>query len=118
MSLTYPVQAAALYEALRHDPYFAALESWVEQGPARDAMLAYYDFSMLEAKRFGRLYLGGTAAHGVSVWLAPLNREQAEQKRLLREAFLTERFGARVLGRYQAVMAAKLNAERLPVSEI
>jgi GNAT superfamily N-acetyltransferase len=105
MSLNYPDHATALYEALRPDPYFAALESWVEHGSARDAMIAYYDFSMREAREYGRLHLPGETQYGVSIWLTPLDDERALEKKRRREAFLAERFGDTVLDRYRDIVS-------------
>lgn len=114
MSLLFPHHAEALYQALQPDPYFAALESWVERGYARQSMLAYYDFSMREARTFGRLYLPEETHHGVSVWVTPLTDRQAAEKKHQRQEFLIERFGDSVLDRYQTIMAAMdANAERL-----
>ncbi len=113
MALTYPQHAEALYQALKPDPYFAALESWVGNGSAHETMLAYYEFSMLEAREFGRLYLP-VGEHGVSVWLRPLSSARAEEKKRKREAFLRERFGDGVLERYQQIMRLMdANAEPL-----
>ena len=114
MALIYPRQAEALYQALKPDPYFAALESWVTTGSAREAMLAYYDFSMLEAREFGTLYLPAAGEHGVSVWLQPLPAERSLQKKEQREAFLAARLGDGVLDRYRQIMLAMdANAEPL-----
>ena len=104
MSLTYPLHAEALYEALRPDPYFAALERWADCSPGRQAMLAYYDFSMREAAAYGRLFLPEGQASGVSVWLLPQTSERAAQKKTVRENFLLEHFGDRALARYRAVI--------------
>lgn len=101
----YPEQAEALYQALKPDPYFTALESWAEAEDSREAMLDYYELSMREAAAYGRLYLPESDAYGVSVWLTPLTADRAAEKKANRERFLLERFGARALARYQAVMA-------------
>ena len=118
MSLLFPHHAEALYQALQPDPYFAALESWVEKGSAREAMLAYYDFSMREARTFGRLYLPEDTHHGVSVWLTPLTDRQAAEKKRQRQEFLVEHLGDSVLDRYQTIMARMdANAEPLIASD-
>ncbi len=114
MTLHYPRHAEALYQALKPDPYFAALESWVSTGSARDAMLAYYDFSMLEAAAYGRLYLPEGTDHGVSVWLPPLSAQRTAEKKQRRAAFIVERFGEVVLERYRQIMhQMDANAEPL-----
>ena len=117
MVLTYPRHAEALYQALQPDPYFAALESWVAAGSPRDAMLAYYDFSILEAREFGRLFVPQAEqdeAYGVSVWLRPLSAARAKEKKRIRETFIVSCFSAEVLERYQRIMATMdANAEAL-----
>ena len=95
----YPEQAEALYQALKPDPYFTALESWAEAEDSREAMLDYYELSMREAAAYGRLYLPESDAYGVSVWLTPLTADRAAEKKANRERFLLERFGARALAR-------------------
>lgn len=116
MPLTFPRHAEALYQALQPDPYFAALESWVPVGSPRETMLAYYDFSMLEARTFGQLYLPPGKDYGVSVWLKPLSAEQAAEKKRQRETFLLDRFGEPVLQRYQQIMAG-MTANAQPLVE-
>ncbi len=77
-------------------------------------MLAYYDFSMQEAREFGRLYLPEGTGHGVSVWLKPLSRDLAVEKTRKRESFLSQWFGESVLLRYRKIMARMTaNAEPL-----
>ena len=77
-------------------------------------MLAYYDFSMQEADRFGRLYLPADSEFGVSVWLTPLSAERARDKAATREEFLRDRFGLPLLDRYRRIMAnMSANAEGL-----
>jgi predicted N-acetyltransferase YhbS len=116
LALTYPESAEALYQALKPDPYFATLERWVAAGSAREAMLAYYDFSMLEALEFGTLHLPEDQAYGVSVWLQPLSAERAKEKKQQREAFLVTRFGGQVLERYQQIMTL-MDANAAPLVE-
>jgi GNAT superfamily N-acetyltransferase len=116
LALTYPEFAEALYQALKPDPYFATLERWVAAGSARQAMLAYYDFSMLEALEFGTLFLPEDQAYGVSVWLQPLSAERAKAKKQRREAFIVARFGEQVLERYQQIMAL-MDANAAPLIE-
>jgi GNAT superfamily N-acetyltransferase len=110
----YPAHAEALYEALKPDPYFAALESWAATASPREAMLDYYDLSLREAAAYGRLYLPEADAYGVSLWLTPVSPERAREKKARRERFLLHRFGERALGRYQDVMKRmSANAEPL-----
>lgn len=114
MPLEFLRQAEALYQALQPDPYFAALESWVTVGSPRQAMLAYYDFSMREARTYGYLFLPAGTEHGVSIWLKPLTEALAEGKRRLREQFIAEQIDAEALDRYRQIMALMTgNAEPL-----
>lgn len=76
-------------------------------------MLAYYDFSMLEARLFGRIHLP-EADYGVSLWLQPLTVERAAEKKRRRESFLLEAFGEGVLEKYRQIMIhMDANAEPL-----
>lgn len=86
--LTYAEYAAALYDALLDDPFYRTLaDAYPDHEGTRDAMLRYYDLSIREGAKWGRI---GEAegVRGVSVWSIPLSAPAAEQKKRAKDAGL------------------------------
>lgn len=69
----------ALFLSLRDDPFYAMLEARaMAPNGSREAMLRYYDYSLLEAEDFGKLLAVETA--GAAAWSVPLSPDHAAQK--------------------------------------
>ena len=101
----------ALYEALRNDPFYLTLErSCREPGRARDAMLRYYDLSVKEAERWGRV---GRAkgVMGLSVWSVPLSQEEAQQRAAEKAAGMERAMGRDCAALYQDVSRSMEQSE-------
>ena len=93
--------AQSLYQALRNDPFYRCLENSIENESGRqDAMLAYYQLSMQDAARWGRLTLSEDGSHGAAVWALPLDAEAAEQRHAERGAALKVALGAQASETY------------------
>ncbi len=107
--LTYPEYAAALFDALRPDPFYRTLEeAYPDPAGARDAMLRYYDLSIREGAEWGRLGEPQNGAYGVSVWSVPLTPEEARRKQAAKEKGLVAAMGeacARTFAKIEAAMA-------------
>ena len=75
----FPTLADALYQALRDDPFYAALEAlFPDPGKARAAMRAYYQVSLKDAANWGHVSLPpDEQTYGASIWAVPLEKEQA-----------------------------------------
>jgi GNAT superfamily N-acetyltransferase len=94
-SLKYPELAQALYLALKPDPYFKYIKSCISEEPdiAKRGMLAYMDYSILEAQEFAEVFIPSDVKYGVSIWSKPLNSELQTRKRQLKDEFLHDYLG-------------------------
>jgi GNAT superfamily N-acetyltransferase len=115
---TYRRYSQALYEALREDPFYAALESRApDPATSRDAMLAYYDYSILEAETYGRLVLPHGGTFGVSVWSVPLDTALARQKSRHKHEVIGREMGEACLRAYAGMCDFMAGAAEPLVSE-
>jgi len=96
--------AEALYDALVEDAFYITMEQQLgEQGEAREAMLRYLDYSMVEARDYGTLYFPEAHRHGVAVWSQPLAAERETQKKRAKIEFLRRQIGADSAVRYERI---------------
>ena len=98
MSVVFPSLDAACEStvaALEHDPFYRTIsEQFAHQGARRRAALAeYFDYSIRQGSRLGRVVHPDEAHVGVAVWLLPQSPAVAERERLQKHTFLL-----RVLG--------------------
>ncbi len=92
-SFRYRRYAKALYSALKDDPFYATMEekaSILED--SRASMLRYLDFSMVEAKEYGELFIP-EHEYGVAIWSKPLSAEREAIRRFEKTQFLTAHLG-------------------------
>jgi ribosomal protein S18 acetylase RimI-like enzyme len=100
----YREYAEALYDALVEDAFYITMEQQLgEEGEAREAMLRYLDYSMVEARDCGTLYFPETHRHGVAVWSHPLAPEREAQKKRAKLDFLRRQMGANCAARYERI---------------
>ena len=86
--------AAALYEALKPDPFYAALEGQVtDPARARAAMLDYYLYSLEEAAADDMLLTPPDGDYGASIWSRPKVPDAQSAKSAAKLAFLEEKMG-------------------------
>ena len=71
--LRFPDAAATLYDALRGDPFYDTLEAAADPGRAREAMLGYLDYSLVESDTHGIASFYPTDyGMGAAAWRVPL----------------------------------------------
>ena len=100
----YREYAEALYHALVEDAFYITMEQQLGgEGEAREAMLRYLDYSMVEARDYGTLYFPETHRHGVAVWSQPLAPEREAQKKRAKLDFLRRQMGADCAIRYEGI---------------
>ncbi len=110
--LEYQAGAEALYEALKDDPFYKALEAQVPKGRnARSAMLAYYDLSIRDGAVWGRISMPADGSYGVSVWSLPLSDTGAQQRRADKQAALLVALGPAALQLFNDIEASMAGHE-------
>lgn len=99
---TYVSNAQALYEALTEDAFYIAMEkAAADDGQnAKEAMTAYMDYSMIEAREFGELTLPEKEGIGAAIWSKPIEPERERLKAEKKKKFLYEYMGPRSLEVY------------------
>jgi GNAT superfamily N-acetyltransferase len=103
---TYREIAEALQAALRDDPFFSTMERSVSQdiNEAKEAMIRYMDYSMVEARKYGELYLPEGKHYGASIWSKPLDEKLARQKSIEKKTFIQEHMREGSLKTYSAIV--------------
>ena len=97
--------AEALYAALVEDGFYRTMEASVEnQLKAREAMLKYLDYSMVEAEKYGELFIPTEHDFGVSVWSKPMPDQLSSQCSAEKKNFLLNELGEPSLTTYQSIV--------------
>ena len=101
----YRDYAAVLRKAFFGDPFFDTLSSGFPLNSDVDELLMQYlDYSLVEAKRYGEIYLTSNQALGASVWIKPQSPELASKQKNEKVAFLRSRLGENTLDIYNAIV--------------
>lgn len=103
---SYRLPAEALYLALTEDAFYLTLEKSVTDGSAREAMLRYMDYSMIEAAQYGKLLITSDNESGAAIWSHPLPKDIDEQKCREKREFIGRYMGSSSLNCYEAMVAA------------
>ena len=104
MSRDRDALSRVLFAALRDDPFYRRLE----QACTADAMLRYYNVSIREAERWGRLGAPEKGDWGASIWAVPLALADLSRKKAEKHAALQTALGpdaAACFARIEAGMA-------------
>ena len=101
----YRQYAKALHSALTEDAFYVTMKASVGSGEsAKEAMLKYMEFSMLEAEKSGELYIPDDHEYGVSIWSKPISNDLERQKRQEKKNFLRDEMGKKSLDTYNAIV--------------
>lgn len=101
--LVFPQLAEALVLALKEDGFYQAMEASVEDADKKNAaMLAYMDYSIIEAKEYGRCFIP-EQHYGVSIWSCPLSENKQAQKNEQKKHFIQQNMGEKSLNAYQSM---------------
>jgi len=87
---------AALIDALRYDPFYVRITEEFADNEARrrQALAHYFDYSMNEGARTGRLVVWPDQAVGAAVWLLPVETSVYEAAAKAKAEFLVAALGA------------------------
>jgi GNAT superfamily N-acetyltransferase len=101
-----PETLKALVDSLRFDPFYVAIsESFGDdEVRRREALAAYFDYSMSEGKRRGRLVVWPDPSVGAAVWLLPGAGSVSGADSSAKATFLTEVLGARGTENYHRIV--------------
>ena len=107
--VSYPFEyrelAEILHSSLIADAFYIALEKSVdvESVDPKEGMLRYMDYSMVEARRHGVLYVPDGERFGVSVWSIPQDASTAIKAKAEKYEFILRHLGRGSLDTYVAV---------------
>jgi GNAT superfamily N-acetyltransferase len=103
----YPAAARVLHLALAEDAFYRTLESATsaDAGTAREAMIRYLDYSMIEAEEHGQLCFPADRSTGAAVWSKPLDPAMQKSLSAQKKAFISEHMGDRCCKVYEAITA-------------
>ncbi len=97
--------AEALYYALKEDAFYIAMEDSIEnRNSSKEAMLRYMEFSMLEAGKYGELYIPEDHSYGVSIWAKPISEELMARRNNDKKLFLLKTMGEKCLNTYNTIV--------------
>lgn len=102
---SYRILAETLYEALTEDAFYITMEKSVVNGSAREAMIRYMDYSMIEAERYGALLISADQQSGAAIWSRPQERQIEEEKQQNKRDFIKHHMGRSSLESYDAMVA-------------
>lgn len=101
----YQEISKALYEALKDDPFYIALEkSILDREHAEHKMLMYFDYSIYESQRYGEVFIPEGNVFGASLWSKPLADNVETEKLAEKKAFLLHALGENSLDTYDKIV--------------
>ena len=97
---------AALVDSLRYDPFYVAitLEFAGNEQRIRQALGSYFDYSMSEGARMGRLVVWPDESIGAAVWLLPAEKSVYAADVEAKAEFLAEMLGAPGADAYRRIV--------------
>jgi ribosomal protein S18 acetylase RimI-like enzyme len=105
-TLLDPACAAAV-SALQHDPFYASIiaQFAADDVRRRSALAAYFDYSIRQGARIGRVVHLEEADIGVAVWLLPQSDDVQERERSGKRAYLRRVLGEGGCEGYERIVA-------------
>jgi GNAT superfamily N-acetyltransferase len=91
-----PATVAALVDSLRYDSFYLRItdEFADNEEHRRQALARYFDYSMSEGARMGRLIVWPDASVGAAAWLLPAETSVYDAEAKTKAEFLAEALGA------------------------
>jgi GNAT superfamily N-acetyltransferase len=101
-----PATVAALTDSLRYDPFYVTItEEFADNEARRRQVLArYFDYSMSEGARMGRLVVWPDQAVGAAVWLLPAETSVHDAEARAKAEFLAAALGAKGGDAYRRII--------------
>ena len=103
--MIHPACAAAV-SALERDPFYRCIsaEFGSDEVRRRAALAAYFDYSIRQGTRVGRVAQPERADLGVAVWILPQNADVQKGERLRKRAYLHGVLGESGCGSYDRIV--------------
>jgi GNAT superfamily N-acetyltransferase len=97
---------AALVDSLRYDPFYETITKEFTDNEARrrQALARYFDYSMSEGARMGRLFVWPDPAVGAAVWLLPAEASVYNAEAKAKAEFLVAALGAAGWDAYRRII--------------
>ena len=101
-----PETLKALVDSLWFDPFYVAISQNFgnDETRRREALARYFDYSMSEGDRRGRLVVWPDPSIGAAVWLLPAAATASDTEAAAKAAFLTEVIGAQGAENYHRII--------------
>jgi hypothetical protein len=101
-----PDTLKALVDSLRFDPFYVAISQNFgdDEVRRREALALYFDYSMSEGDRRGRLVVWPDPSIGVAIWLLPAASSVSGAESDAEATFLTEVLGAHGAENYHRII--------------
>ena len=101
-----PATVAALIDSLRYDPFYVTITEEFADNEARrrQALARYFDYSMSEGARKGRLVVWPDPAVGAAVWLLPAQTSAYNAEANAKDEFLGAALGATGRDAYRRII--------------
>jgi hypothetical protein len=101
-----PATVAALIDSLRYDPFYVSITEEFADNEARrrQALGRYFEYSMSEGARNGRLVVWPDAAVGAAVWLLPAEASVYDAEAKAKDEFLAAALGATGRDAYRRII--------------
>lgn len=103
--IEHPELANALYLALKKDAFYQFIEKNIADNSdnLQEVMIAYMDYSIIEAKSFGECFIPKEQSYGVSIWSKPIGLEEEKRKKHLKNEFIKNNMGEKAFQLYDEV---------------
>jgi len=101
-----PATVAALIDSLRHDPFYVTITEEFADSEAcrRQALARYFDYSMSEGARKGRLVVWPDPAVGAAVWLLPAETSVYDAEAKVKDESLAAALGVTGRDAYRRII--------------
>jgi len=101
-----PATVAALVDSLRYDPFYIAITEEFADNEARRrrALECYFDYSMSEGARMGRLLVWPDESVGAAVWLLPAETSVYAAQTKAKDEFLAQTLGTTGADAYRRII--------------
>lgn len=97
----------SLYLALKNEPFYNELVRSVSEDPVQkqEALMMYFDYSMIESQKYGALYIPEGKTYGASIWSKPTDDVLSNQIFREKSDFIRQYLGEISLKKYIEIVS-------------